>query len=346
VKAVATKKSSCTLCYSTKIKEIYEVSDRAYGGEEKYQLNTCCACGHTFLGHDFSKEELASFYHETEYYGSGVDFSVLLNLKKELLQKRNLRARFIRSILKERFNYKFKSSSDLRFLRTIIQVIPKWFLYRFKPFQVPDYKENGKLLEVGFGNGGDLCKFISLGWQVQGTEMDRRLCEDVERELGIQAICHVDAEFPFEDNSFDVVYLNQVLEHVSDPLESTQEFHRILKPGGQLIMTFPNFGCLQRRFHKQNWRGIEAPRHLNLFTKTTAKDLLSKSGFKEIKAQSVCLSAVDFFFSSLPPTATSNQRVHNSFWINKFTSSLVSLLGPTLGMGETVYVTAFKTRNY
>lgn len=340
---MATKKSSCTLCNSTTIKEIYEVSDRAYGGEEKYQLNTCCACGHTFLGHDFSNEELASFYHEEEYYGSGVDISALLNSKKEYLQKRSIRTSFIRSILKEKFNYKFQASNDLRFIRPIIKVIPKWFLYRFKPFQVPDYKKNGKLLEVGFGNGGDLCNFISLGWQVQGTEMDKRLCEDVERKLGIKAICHVGAKFPFEDDSFDVVYLNQVLEHVSDPLRSTQEFYRILKPGGQLIMTFPNFGCLQRKFQKQNWRGIEAPRHLNLFTKATAKDLLLKSKFKKIKAQGVCLSAVDFFFSSLPPTATSNHRVHNSFWINKFTTSLVSLFGPTLGMGESIYVTAFKT---
>jgi SAM-dependent methyltransferase len=45
--------------------------------------------------------------------------------------------------------------------------------------------------------------------------------------------------FPFVDCSFDAVLCNQVLEHVFNPHEFVAEMHRVLKPGGQLVLTVP-----------------------------------------------------------------------------------------------------------
>jgi len=61
--------------------------------------------------------------------------------------------------------------------------------------------------------------------------------------------CNLNYELPFEDNSFDVVLLIEVIEHVRNPALLLDEIYRILKNGGVLILSTPNVENLQSRLH-------------------------------------------------------------------------------------------------
>ncbi|MBE0427550.1 MAG: class I SAM-dependent methyltransferase [Nitrospirae bacterium] len=88
----------------------------------------------------------------------------------------------------------------------------------------------------------------------------------------------LDASLPNE--TFDVVNLTQVLEHLHNPSETLKEVHRILKKDGLLIIGVPNFGCFDRIIYGKEWIPLEIPRHLYHFDYGTLKKILEINGFQ------------------------------------------------------------------
>jgi len=142
----------------------------------------------------------------------------------------------------------------------------------------------GKLLDVGCGSGLWLILMRELGWEVEGVDFDQ-ISVNLAREHGLKVHQGALAEQNFGSDSFNAITLNHVIEHVPDPAQTLTECARILKPGGQLIVATPNASALAHRVLGRNWRGLEPPRHLHLFSPASMQSLLNKAGFRNASVQ-------------------------------------------------------------
>jgi SAM-dependent methyltransferase len=86
----------------------------------------------------------------------------------------------------------------------------------------------------------------------------------------------------FPDQSFDAVTLNQVIEHVHDPVSLIRECLRILKPGGKLVLATPNIESFGHQIFGRNWSHLDSPRHLMLFSMKTLRECAVRAGFLSI----------------------------------------------------------------
>ena len=87
----------------------------------------------------------------------------------------------------------------------------------------------------------------------------------------------VDAGYP--EAHFDQVIIWHVFEHLLDPRRTLEEIHRVLKPGGRLILAVPNFSSFQARATGPAWFHLDLPRHLYQFPLAALDQLLERVGF-------------------------------------------------------------------
>lgn len=106
------------------------------------------------------------------------------------------------------------------------------------------------------------------------------------------------AEQHYGDGTFDAIVMSHVLEHVHDPVQLLKECHRVLKKGGKLILITPNTYSFGHRIFKENWRGLEPPRHLNLFNSQSANKLLKLACFNMIEITSTIRDAGGMLIAS------------------------------------------------
>ncbi|HOM67670.1 MAG: putative S-adenosylmethionine-dependent methyltransferase [Chloroflexi bacterium ADurb.Bin120] len=144
-------------------------------------------------------------------------------------------------------------------------------------------KNPGKILDIGCATGIFLNEMQKRGWECQGVEPDQTAVDYARRRFGLDVYCGVveDANLPAE--SFDVVTLWDVLEHVYDLNSTMAEIKRVLKPGGVIIAILPNANAFERYWFKEYWVGWEVPRHYRTFTPKTITDFLAKFGFEDIE---------------------------------------------------------------
>jgi ubiquinone/menaquinone biosynthesis C-methylase UbiE len=139
----------------------------------------------------------------------------------------------------------------------------------------------GRLLDVGCGAGEWLLSMREMGWQVEGVDFDENAVR-VARKKGLEVHRGSVEQQSYPDQSFDAVTMHHVIEHVPDPAGTLTECARLLKPGGKLVLFTPNGSSLSHGLFKQNWRGLEPPRHLHIFTPDSMHTLLHKVGFQQI----------------------------------------------------------------
>ncbi len=101
--------------------------------------------------------------------------------------------------------------------------------------------EGRKILDIGCGIGIYTAKFGELNLETYGTDTDKDTI-DLAKKLNpdINFVVSPAETQPFEDNFFDVVFLHEVLEHVSDDKKTAAESLRVLKPQGQIVIFVPN----------------------------------------------------------------------------------------------------------
>jgi len=158
----------------------------------------------------------------------------------------------------------------------------------------------GKLLDIGAGSGAFLAFAQTSGWQVKGVEVSPEWIKYAKKNFGIKLFQGELKQASFPSNSFDLVHLNHVFEHVYHPIELLIEIKRILKPGGYLIIEVPqeiyslseliqfnlsnkillrpltNKLLLQKRAIPQ----LPPSLHLFFFTVKSLKKLMENSGFQ------------------------------------------------------------------
>jgi len=110
---------------------------------------------------------------------------------------------------------------------------------------VPQFLAAGsKVLDVGTG-AGDLAHGLKeQGYDVSALDIDPSACKHAEVEV---TRCDVMSGLPHEDGTFDMLTALELIEHMEDPFKAVREFHRVLKPGGLLLLTTPNCGNIEKR---------------------------------------------------------------------------------------------------
>ena len=148
------------------------------------------------------------------------------------------------------------------------------------PFQLAELVQHppGMLLDVGCGNGDMLIVARQLGWRAIGIELDPAAVR-AARSRGLEVLEGSYERLTELGAEFDCVVCAHVLEHVHDPKNMLQKMADVLKPGGILLLSLPNATSQMRRHFGDDWRGLEAPRHLTIPSMRQLKATLCSMGF-------------------------------------------------------------------
>jgi SAM-dependent methyltransferase len=146
--------------------------------------------------------------------------------------------------------------------------------------------QGARLLDIGCGEGQMLRRLERLGWQAEGVDIDP-VAVATGRAQGL-SILQGDVESQrYVADSFDAVSMNHVIEHVFDPVGLLKEINRILKVGGTLVIVTPNVRSWGHAHFGEDWRGLEPPRHLHLFTIEALRSLVGRAGLRVVAARTV-----------------------------------------------------------
>jgi len=138
----------------------------------------------------------------------------------------------------------------------------------------------GRLLDVGCGSGGFLAEMRSLGWDVRGVEPDPSAVRVARKRWGLDVACGTLEAGRFREGSFDVVTLSHVIEHLPDSIGTLRECGRVLAPDGRLVVVTPNIESLGHRAFGSFWRGLEVPRHLQLYSPRALRRSAERAGLR------------------------------------------------------------------
>jgi SAM-dependent methyltransferase len=138
----------------------------------------------------------------------------------------------------------------------------------------------GRLLDFGCGGGSFLARMRQRGWKVMGLDCSLPTVQRVQSELGLEALCGTLPNADLESGSFDLITMWQALEHVHQPFEVLRDAHRLLAPGGKLLVAVPNIDSLPFRWFGHCWYGLDLPRHLTHFSPWTLYLMLHRAGFR------------------------------------------------------------------
>ena len=133
-----------------------------------------------------------------------------------------------------------------------------------------------RVLDLGCRYGA-LTEYYAEGNDVTGVDIDREALEHAEARLGIQALwADLDDPLAFMDETFDVVVIGELLEHIREPPRLIGQARRVLRPGGRLVGSTPNAFRLKNRLRFLRGRHAEVdPTHLHLFSPDDVRALLA-----------------------------------------------------------------------
>jgi SAM-dependent methyltransferase len=122
------------------------------------------------------------------------------------------------------------------------------------------------MLDFGSGGGTYLGYFHGSGANISGAEISTLMVSQSARAgFDVRQIDDVHS-IPFPDNEFDVVYLMQVFEHLTEPHRMMKEIHRVLRADGAVYLAVPNGQSFWRRVFGDNWiSGWFAPFHIFVY---------------------------------------------------------------------------------
>lgn len=171
----------------------------------------------------------------------------------------------------------------------------------------------GRLLDLGCGDG-QLVEFMqNRGWQAEGLDFDPAAVENaVRRGLHVKvgtlsSECH-------PENSFEAIIMSHFVEHIHEPIRLLAECHRILKPGGRLLILTPNVNSWGHRRFEGSWRGLEPPRHLHLFSPQSIRQLVQRTGFEKITVTTTLRNAGKIIRVSAGTSALPSRALELAEW--------------------------------
>ncbi|MDP6849645.1 MAG: class I SAM-dependent methyltransferase [Planctomycetota bacterium] len=151
--------------------------------------------------------------------------------------------------------------------------------YRTALSDVVQHAPGGKVLEIGCCSGTLLGELKTRGMDCMGLEPNGHAARYGRETFELDIRTQILSEANLESESFDVVLLLHVVEHLEDPLEVLSKIRKLLKPGGMFIIETPRYDTWSFKLLGRRERNIVDNWHLYFFTKKTLVALLVKAGF-------------------------------------------------------------------
>ena len=231
----------CNLCGFDDTKFILRARNRVTNeGKEFFKLAKCRRCGLVYINPRPEKEEIKKYY--PPWYHSRTQAKV----------------------------------SDIT--KTKIWGIPWREAMKNKAEPILRYKKKGRILDIGCGNGSLLIFLKESGWQTHGVELLDSSSLYARDVLGLTVFSGRFEEVNYPEESFDIITLFHVLEHLPDPSGTLKKARSLLRKDGFLIIEVPNFHSFEAKIFRSKWVGISAPLHLYHFTPRTLRMMLKSCG--------------------------------------------------------------------
>jgi ubiquinone/menaquinone biosynthesis C-methylase UbiE len=142
-----------------------------------------------------------------------------------------------------------------------------------------------RVLDLGCGQGDLTAVLAEAGAHPRGVEIAEAAVRRARRrhpQLRFE-LAPIDGPLPLQDNTFDVVWASEVIEHVADTARWLSEVRRVLVPGGRLLVTTPNHGRLALALHGVERYSEPLGDHLHLYSAGSLHALLAEFDFMQIK---------------------------------------------------------------
>lgn len=142
----------------------------------------------------------------------------------------------------------------------------------------------GRVFDIGTAGGSFLAAARARGWQVDGCEPNRWLAGWGKSHYGIDIRPGPLDAHDLPSAAYDVVTIWDVVEHLPSPSAILNRVKDLVKPGGYLILTFPDIGSPSARWLGRYWPFLSSV-HLYYFSKKTMRAMLKKHGFEMIETR-------------------------------------------------------------
>lgn len=140
-------------------------------------------------------------------------------------------------------------------------------------------KQSGiSMFEVGCATGFFMDLARQKGWQTEGIDISEYAVKKA-REKGLLASVAILENYQ-TDKKFDVVAMQDVIEHVKDPIDLIRRAKSLLTENGLLLITTPDEGSLWARIWGKKWHAFVPPQHLFYFSTKNLSSLLEQHGFQ------------------------------------------------------------------
>jgi SAM-dependent methyltransferase len=234
----------CPVCNGSSFVVGREVFDDRYGEPNRYHLCHCSICGHIATAPRLSEAELPVLYG-TFYPRKKI------SAEEVAREASDVKGRFA--------------------------TIRRWWngtdnqgQYGVRPGEV--------MLDVGCGSGVSLLEAQAFGALAFGIEADPNV-KSIADTLGLTIHFGNLEDHPFPGQAFDLIVLNQVIEHLPDPDKALLIRRQRLKPHGRIVLVFPNYVSLWRRIWNDRWINWHIPYHLHHFTLKKFAQMAERCGF-------------------------------------------------------------------
>lgn len=218
-------------------------------------------------------------------------------------------------------DYVSHSNSNKGFINSTYQSVRKYTLLK-KLQLISKYFKTGDILDIGCGTGEFLntCKLAK--WKTLGIEPDSGARQMAIKNFGLDVRGEEELN-NLPSDSFDIISMWHVLEHVPRLNQRIEELRRLIKPNGIIIIAVPNCNSSDAHIYKEHWAAYDVPRHLYHFTPSDIERLFRKHSLNVFKTLPMIF---DSFYVSLlsEKIKTGKTNIIRSTW-NGLRSNLVGI---------------------
>ena len=212
------------------------------------------------------------------------------------------------------------------------------------------YRKNNTIIDVGCGTGHFIQCATEKNWKIDGTEISDEAIK-IAREKRQNVIKGDIASLDLRKEEYDIATLFELMEHAIDPEGIIKKLSYIVRPGGLVYITTPNYNSIMRRFLGNRW-GIFHKEHLFYFTDKSLTALLSKYKFKikKVRTENLSLKEISKIFKKSRPldNAKIKKRQENLrnlteknilFFVSR---KVINFILNVFKAGQTIYIFAEK----
>jgi SAM-dependent methyltransferase len=179
-------------------------------------------------------------------------------------------------------------SRKISFFNSVYRVLRKINSHR-KVGIINRISQKGKILDIGCGTGEFLKTCKENGWEITGVEPIDIVNMEAKKKLEIIVFKQL-SEIE-QDNTFDIITLWHVLEHIYDIHGTLESVKRLLKKGGKILIAIPNIDSYDSKLFKEFWAAFDVPRHLFHFNQDSFSRLTKEHGLKIVETIPLYLDA-------------------------------------------------------